>query len=102
MVKAFAAVMLLFSSVVFADSKTYTVKGMSCEACTKNIEAKVCALPGIDNCKVEMGQVTLISKNPIDDALISKTVKAAGHYSVTSSKAAATAAPPPKEAPANK
>lgn len=87
MLKAFAATLLIFSSIAQADSKTYTIKGMDCGDCVKNIEAKVCTLPGMDSCKVEVGQVTLVSKKPLDDTQISKAVKGAGHYSVTGSKA---------------
>ena len=110
MIKTIASVLLIFSSLTaFADSKVYSVKGMHCEDCAKSIEAKVCATPGIDTCKVEMGSVTVSSKKPLDDAKITKAVAAAGHYTVTGSKAVSKieaakpeAAPATTEAPAIK
>ncbi len=102
MVKVFTTSLLIFSSIAFADSKTYTVKGMHCDDCAKKIEAKLCPTLNAETCKVEVGQVTLVSKNPLDDAKVSKLIKDAGHYTVTGSKPTSESNTPNKEAPASK
>ena len=88
MVQVLVATLLIFSSLIAAaDSKVYSVKGMHCEDCAKSIGDKVCSMPGLDTCKVEMGSVTVSSKKPLNDAKIEKAVRGAGSYSVTGSKA---------------
>ena len=102
MVHVITALVLIFSSIASADSKTYTVKGMRCEDCVKKIEAKLCPTLNAETCKVEVGQVTLVSKKPLDDAKVSKLIKAAGHYSVTGSKPSNDASTTSQEAPPSK
>lgn len=86
MLKAFFTSLLIFSSLALADSKVYSVQGMHCGDCAKKIEAGLCPAIGAETCQVEIGQVTLVSKKPLDDAKVAKLIKEAGHYKVTDSK----------------
>ncbi len=102
MLKAFFAGLLIFSSLALADSKVYTVQGMHCGDCAKKIESQLCPAVGAETCQVEIGQVTLVSKKPLDDAKVAKLVKEAGHYKVTASKATSEVPTQTPEIPANK
>ncbi len=75
---------LLFSSFALAETATYDVKGMKCEDCIKNIEAKVCHLEGITECKVEVGHITVSTKEgtALDKTKIASAVEKAGHYKI--------------------
>lgn len=78
------ALILGFASLASAENKVYEVKGMHCGGCVKSIKAKVCQLPGVDTCNVEVGKVTLTSKADakLDDEAVKAAVKSAGEYEV--------------------
>ena len=79
-----AAGLLIFSSMAWAETKTYNVQGMHCEGCVSSVKEKVCGLEGIAKCDVEVGKVTLTTKEgaKLDDNAVTNAVEAAG-YKVT-------------------
>jgi copper chaperone CopZ len=79
MIKALLASLLIFSSMAFADTKTYTVEGMHCGGCVDAVKAKVCKLPDIEKCDVNVGSVTLTSKGTLNDKNVADAVEAAGY-----------------------
>lgn len=82
---------LFVSANVFANTATFTVKGMHCAACKESVEEKVCKDAKIneatEKCEVsivdekkEIGQVVIVSKKDkkVDVKAVEKAVKAAG------------------------
>lgn len=87
---------MILSSLAWADSATFQVKGMHCGSCASAVESHVCKMPGVTACKVEvtdpkkeMGKVTLTTDatHPIDSVMVEKQVSAAGDYHVVKSAA---------------
>lgn len=78
---------ILMSLNVFAETATFAVEGMSCGSCAKAVKAKVCGLPSIEKCDVQVGKVVLTSKNgeKIDLAEAQKLIEASGSYKVEKS-----------------
>lgn len=79
----FSGVLLVFAALTSsAETSTFPVKGMTCGACVKSIEAKVCALDFVDKsqCNVSIGKVVLTSKKgkTIDAKAVASAVEAAG------------------------
>lgn len=64
-----------------ADTKIYNVQGMHCGGCVKSVKAKICQLPGVESCQVEVNKVTLTGT--LDDEAIKAAVASTGEYSVT-------------------
>lgn len=80
-----AAVSLMaFSSPALAETKTYTLKGMTCMNCVKSVTKAVCGLPGIEKCDVSVGAMTL-SGPALDEAAI-KAAIAKTSFEITGSK----------------
>ena len=79
-----AILTICLGSYAMAESKVYEVKGMHCGGCVKSIKAKVCQLPGVESCSVEIGKVSLTSKTDtqLDDKAIAEAVKSAGEYEI--------------------
>lgn len=67
-----------------AETKSYTMSGMTCGSCVKSVSAQVCKLPGVEKCEVDINKMTLTGK--LDDKAISQAVEKAG-FTVASSKA---------------
>lgn len=67
----------LFALNAQAETKTYSVEGMTCGNCVKKVKAQVCKIPGVTDCKVDVGQVSLTS-DKLDDAEVTKAITAAG------------------------
>ncbi len=71
---------LLAGPVLFGETKTFDIKGMTCGGCVANIQKSVC--DGLhfskENCKVEIGKLTITSEK-IDSNLISSAVSKAGY-----------------------
>lgn len=79
---------LLYFGVSLADTREYQISGMTCGACKKAISEKVCKLPGVKKCDVEIGKVVLSAAEPIDDATVKTAVAQAGSdYQVVDAKA---------------
>jgi copper chaperone CopZ len=71
------------------------VKGMHCGGCKSAVEAKVCNMPGIATCKVEitnmkkqMGKVTLtaVEGQTVDAEAVKKAIADAGYEATTAKK----------------
>lgn len=75
------SVIALATSVAHAETKTYQVQGMHCGGCVKSVKAKVCQLPGVETCKVEVNKVTLTGT--LNDEAIKAAVNSTGEYTVT-------------------
>lgn len=74
--------LLFYSAGVHAETKTYPIQGMTCQSCVKAIKAKVCSLPHITHCDVEIGKVTLTTDKTLSDVDVAKAVEASGDYKV--------------------
>ncbi|HRO67952.1 MAG TPA: heavy-metal-associated domain-containing protein [Pseudobdellovibrionaceae bacterium] len=79
--------------LVRAETKTYTLDGMTCGSCVKSVKAQVCKLPGVETCEVEINKVTLTGK-ALDDKAIEGAVSKAGYTMTGISNADAPAATP--------
>lgn len=100
---ALATILALALPVVSAsaESKVYTLDGMTCQSCVKSVTAQVCKLPGVETCKVEINKVTLTGPS-LDDKVIEGAVTKAGYTMTHVSNADAPAAEPvatPKKTP---
>lgn len=75
------SVVSIFSLPVFAETKKFSVEGMTCEGCVSAIKAQLCKSPEIKTCNVEIGSVSLEYKDGVnlsDEAVIQK-IKAVGY-----------------------
>lgn len=92
---------LLAALMTQAETKTYTVEGMTCGGCVGMVKANVCKIPGLDACKVEVGKVVVTAAH-LDDDQISAAVAKAGEYKVVkvsdAEPAAGKSAKPAKKA----
>lgn len=96
--KSLMIAMSLASAVAFAETGTFTVKGMHCGGCKASVTKKVCegeAAKNAESCTVnltdakkEMGEVVIVTKPgvKINEEAVSAGVKAAGEYTVTEVK----------------
>ncbi|MBX3042008.1 MAG: heavy-metal-associated domain-containing protein [Bdellovibrionaceae bacterium] len=80
-----ALVVLVMPFSTLAETKTYTLEGMTCQSCVKSVKAQVCKIPGLDTCEVELNKVTLSGKT-LDEKLIESAITKAG-YSILPKKA---------------
>lgn len=85
--------LLTLSLLTFADTYEYEIKGMHCGACKKAISSTVCKLPGIKNCEINIGSMTLTAEDgkTLDQTAIKGAVDEAakkymGEYAISSSK----------------
>jgi copper chaperone CopZ len=82
---------LATSTLAFAGTTTYDVKGMHCGECQAAVEAKVCKMEGVKTCKVElidkkkeMGKITLTTEDTvkITPVQVDELISSAGDYHV--------------------
>ncbi len=78
--KSLILLTFLASSLAFAETKTIAVKGMTCGSCVSHVKKAVC--DGLsyskENCKVEVGKVTVTS-DKLDVAAIEAAITKAGY-----------------------
>lgn len=97
--RALILILVLASASAHAETKIYTVQGMHCGACVAAVKSKVCKIPGVDSCVVEMNKVTLTGPQ-LDDGAVNKAVDRAGYAvaKVDSSIGPVSTSPAPTEA----
>ncbi|SFB56602.1 Copper chaperone CopZ [Amycolatopsis marina] len=63
------------------STDVYTVKGMTCSGCMNKVTAAVTSVAGVDDVDVDIsnGEVTVISKVPIDNQLVRAAINNAGY-----------------------
>jgi len=63
---------------------TYTVSGMTCGHCVSSVSSEISKLPGVSNVDIDLetGRVTVVSEQPLDEAIVRAAVDEAG-YEVT-------------------
>lgn len=93
-----ATVLALSTAAFAAETRTYDIKGMTCDGCVKYVKAQVCALKGVESCNVEVGKVVL-SGNGLNDDEIKAAVDKAGYKVVGVEHADATMGADVKPAP---
>jgi len=66
-------------------SRTYTVKGMTCEHCAGAVTAEVSKIPGVTDVDVdvEQGRLTVTSAESVSTGAVTEAVEEAG-YAVVS------------------
>jgi len=64
-----------------ADTRTYTVTGMTCGHCVSSVTEEVQEVPGVEDVEVvlETGALTVTSSQSLDDAAIKTAVEEAGY-----------------------
>lgn len=86
--RAFSLTLITFSaSWALADSGEFKISGMTCKACVKAVQSKVCKLDTLAKCDVQIGGLFVQAKpgTTLDEAKIKELVKSAGSYEVTTS-----------------
>jgi copper chaperone CopZ len=85
---------LILSSLAFADTATYEVKGMHCGGCKAEVEGLVCKMEGVKSCKAEltdkkkqMGKITIITEDgkPVDSTKVEEMIASSGDFKVVKS-----------------
>lgn len=63
------------------DTRTITVRGMTCEHCVSSVKEEVGRVPGVTGVDVDLstGRVTVGSRNVLDDAALRAAVEEAGY-----------------------
>ena len=79
-----AASLFVFSTPALAETKTYSLKGMTCMSCVKAVRKQVCELPGVEKCDVSVGSMTL-SGPQLDDSAIRAAIGKTS-FEITDSK----------------
>jgi copper chaperone len=64
-----------------SDTRTFTVKGMTCGHCVSSVTEEVREIPGVESVDVvlETGAVTVTSSQALDDAAVRAAVEEAGY-----------------------
>ena len=64
-----------------ADTRTYTVTGMTCGHCVSSVTEEVQEVPGVEDVEVvlETGALTVTSSQRLDEAAIKTAVEEAGY-----------------------
>jgi copper chaperone len=64
-----------------SDTRTFTVRGMTCGHCVSSVTEEVREIPGVENVDVvlETGAVTVTSSQALDDAAVRAAVEEAGY-----------------------
>ncbi|MEV4181836.1 cation transporter [Streptosporangium canum] len=64
-----------------SSTATYTVKGMTCGHCVSSVTEEIGEVTGVTGVEVDLatGLVTVAGENPVDPALITAAVEAAGY-----------------------
>lgn len=91
------ASLFLMAGSAFAETKTYTMRGMTCGSCVKAVSNQVCKLPGIEKCEVDINKMTLTGT--LNDSAIAQAVEKAG-FALVAPKVEAPAPATPPKAPA--
>jgi copper chaperone len=62
-------------------SRTYTVKGMTCDHCAGAVTAEVTKIPGVTdvNVDVEQGRLTVTSTTSVSTEAVTEAVEEAGY-----------------------
>ncbi|MGI8415222.1 MAG: heavy-metal-associated domain-containing protein [Nakamurella sp.] len=62
-------------------SRTYTVKGMTCDHCAGAVAAEVTKIPGVTdvNVDVEQGRLTVTSTDTVSSEAVTDAVEEAGY-----------------------
>ncbi|MFD5250117.1 heavy-metal-associated domain-containing protein [Amycolatopsis sp. NPDC058340] len=63
------------------DTTVYTVKGMTCSGCLNKVTAAVNGVAGVSDVDADIatGEVTVVSKGPVDTRLVRSAVEEAGY-----------------------
>jgi copper chaperone len=63
------------------NTRTYSVKGMTCGHCVRSVTSEVSRIPGVTGVGVDLatGQVTVETTTPIEDTRIHEAVDEAGY-----------------------
>lgn len=80
--------LLIFSTAVLAETKTYKIEGMTCEGCVKTLNKKVSKLKGLEKFEAKVGELTVTSKGAIDEKAAQGAIEAAGFKVATGEVAA--------------
>lgn len=69
-------ILSFFGLTAMADTYEYTIEGMSCSGCKNMVKSAVCGLPGIKECKVEIGSMKLTAEEgkTLDQAAITQAL----------------------------
>jgi copper chaperone len=64
-----------------SDTRTFTVRGMTCGHCVSSVAEEVQEIPGVERVDVvlETGAVTVASAQPLDDDAVRAAVEEAGY-----------------------
>ena len=89
---------LIASSLAFAGQTEIAINKMTCGGCVSAIKNKLCKVPGVKSCEVEVGKATLDLEPGVKMTDLHKAIEAAG-YEVATGKEPAT---PAKKAPTKK
>jgi len=62
-------------------TNTYYVSGMTCSGCARKVTGQVEQIPGITDIGIDLtaGSITVTSKDPIDDATVTRAIERAGY-----------------------
>ncbi len=65
----------------FIGATTFSVAGMTCEACRRAVTAEIAAVDGVESVTVDLasGTVTVTADRPVDRADIAAAVDEAGY-----------------------
>lgn len=87
MKKALIIASLMFSQIALAETITYEVKGMHCEACANSIKEEVCKMQGLEKCDVTVGKVIITPKagTKVSQDQVQSMISKAGNYQITGS-----------------
>ncbi|WP_229071157.1 heavy-metal-associated domain-containing protein [Actinoplanes sp. DH11] len=63
------------------QTTTYPVSGMTCSHCVNAVSGEVSRIPGVSDVRVDLaaGNVTVISAEPLDRAVVAAAVDEAGY-----------------------
>jgi copper ion binding protein len=62
-------------------TRTYTVKGLTCEHCVRSVTEEVSAVDGVSGVEVDLasGRVTVAGDRPVDDEAVRAAIEVAGY-----------------------
>ncbi len=71
---------IAFAFTAAPTTRVFTLRGMTCSACVKAVQAKVCGLPEVAKCTVEINKLTLEGTTP--EATVRDAVASTQSYQV--------------------
>lgn len=89
---------LAISAAAEPAQQVFNLKGMHCEDCAQKIQSKVCVLPGVLECAVEVGKITMTTATPITPETVQAAIGKDSKYKIVSDAEAASMANEPKKA----